>query len=221
MQRSRLLLASTALLFSACAATTPKTSAPAPVEQVPEPVVASLAPVPAPPEPPARTCDMFVKPGVLRRASLVRLIDAGLPLWLQGVNGDRMLANRHFQGWQVLSLHPDDPCYRDVDLRRGDVVQKVNGPVPAGRAGHRRRVLARRQAPPVHHPNFGRLVLRPAEEEVRSLSLLFGGRLLGRRFLLGRLLGNGRVGFAVDTTNAGVGGASGEAKTKSRALALG
>jgi S1-C subfamily serine protease len=70
---------------------------------------------------------MFVKPGVLRRASLVRLIDAGLPRWLQGVNGDRMLANRRFQGWQVLSLHPDDPCYRDVDLRRGDVVQKVNG----------------------------------------------------------------------------------------------
>ena len=125
MQRSLLLLASTAFLFSSCAATTPKPSAPAPIEQAPEPVVPPLAP--APPEPPARTCDMFVKPGVLRRASLVRLIDAGLPRWLQGVNGDRMLANRRFQGWQVLSLHPDDPCYRDVDLRRGDVVQKVNG----------------------------------------------------------------------------------------------
>jgi S1-C subfamily serine protease len=70
---------------------------------------------------------MFVKPGVLGRASLVRVIDAGLPRWLQGVAGDRMLANHRFAGWLVKSLYPGDPCYQDVDLRQGDVVQKVNG----------------------------------------------------------------------------------------------
>jgi S1-C subfamily serine protease len=70
---------------------------------------------------------MFVKPGVLRRASLVRLIDAGLPRWLQGVEGDRKLANHRFQGWLVKSLYPGDPCYQDLELRQGDVVQKING----------------------------------------------------------------------------------------------
>lgn len=74
-----------------------------------------------------RTCDMYVKPGVLKRAPLVRLLDAGLPRWLQGVEGDRALANHRFQGWLVKSIYPDDPCYRDLDLRPGDIVQKVNG----------------------------------------------------------------------------------------------
>jgi S1-C subfamily serine protease len=92
------------------------------------------APAPAPlqretpPAPPApRTCDMFAKPGILRRSALVRLIDAGLPRWLQGVEGDRALANHRFKGWVVKSLYPGDPCYKDVDLQPGDVVLKVNG----------------------------------------------------------------------------------------------
>jgi S1-C subfamily serine protease len=126
MQRSRIVLASIALLFSSCATATPEIATPPPVGPAPEPIV---SPTPAralaPPAP--RTCDMFVKPGVLRRASLVRVIDAGLPRWLQGVEGDRMLANHRFAGWLVKSLYPGDPCYQDVDLRQGDVVQKVNG----------------------------------------------------------------------------------------------
>jgi len=74
-----------------------------------------------------RTCDMFTRPGVLKRSSLIRLLDAGLPRWLQGVEGDRALSNHRFQGWLVKSMYPDDPCYQDLDLRAGDVVQKVNG----------------------------------------------------------------------------------------------
>jgi S1-C subfamily serine protease len=70
---------------------------------------------------------MFVKPGVVRRSALVRLIDAGLPRWMQGVEGDRALANHRFQGWLIQSMYPGDPCYQDMDLRRGDIVQKVNG----------------------------------------------------------------------------------------------
>ena len=38
-----------------------------------------------------------------------------------------MLSNRRFQGWLIKSLYPNDPCYQDIDLRGGDVVQKVNG----------------------------------------------------------------------------------------------
>jgi len=102
-----------------------------PIDDAASPALASEAPearVSPPAETPApRTCDMFVKPGVVRRAALIRLLDAGLPRWLQGVEGDRALANHRFQGWLVKSIYPDDPCYKDLDLRAGDVVQKVNG----------------------------------------------------------------------------------------------
>jgi hypothetical protein len=131
-----LALASTALLITSCAAPVAQVSDPALVGPEPAPMMATAAdpppPVslsapakaePAPPQP----CTMFVRPGVLRRAALVRLIDAGLPRWMQGVEGDRMLANHRFQGWLLKSLYPSDPCYQDIDLRRGDVVQKVNG----------------------------------------------------------------------------------------------
>ena len=95
---------------------------------VPQPSDPSPPPMPAQAEPaPAQICTMFVKPGVLRRTALVRLIEAGLPRWMQGVEGDRALANHRFQGWLIKSLYPGDPCYHDIDLRRGDVVQKVNG----------------------------------------------------------------------------------------------
>jgi len=70
---------------------------------------------------------MFVKRGLVRRSALVRLIDAGLPRWMQGVEGDRALANHRFQGWLIKSIYPGDPCYQDIDLHQGDVVQKVNG----------------------------------------------------------------------------------------------
>jgi len=124
MPRLHPVLAITALLLLSCATAPPeKVAPPAPA---PEPVAAPAA-APAPPAPPPRTCDMFARPGVLRRAALVRTIDAGLPLWLQGVEGDRVLANHRFQGWLVKSLHPGDPCYQDVDLRSGDVVLRVNG----------------------------------------------------------------------------------------------
>ncbi len=91
-------------------------------EPAPEAGVATPQALSAP-----RTCDMFARPGLLRRVAVVRLLDAGLPRWLQGVEGDRALVNHRFQGWLVKSLYPGDPCYKDLDLRAGDVVQKVNG----------------------------------------------------------------------------------------------
>jgi hypothetical protein len=131
-----LALANTTLLIASCAATVAQ--APDPAELVgtaPTPMVMTPAPesTPANPPPaqakpsPPQPCTMLVRPGVLRRTALVRLIDAGLPRWMQGVEGDRALANHRFQGWLVKSLYPNDPCYQDIDLRNGDVVQKVNG----------------------------------------------------------------------------------------------
>ena len=127
MSCSRNLLVSTTLLLSACAASTPETVAPPPARPAPAPVVAAAPPLAQPQPPPPRTCDMFAKPGVVRRAALVRELDAGMARWLQGVEGDRVLSNHRFQGWQIRSLHPEDPCYREVDLRPGDVVQKLSG----------------------------------------------------------------------------------------------
>jgi hypothetical protein len=128
------------LVFCACASTgqpssntpqTPPAEEPRPVVSEPSPKPESI-PDPGPalassPQSPTETCDMFARPGVLKRSALVRLLDAGLPRWLQGVEGDRALANHRFQGWLVKSLHPGNPCYKEVDLRQGDVVQKVNG----------------------------------------------------------------------------------------------
>lgn len=123
-----LAVANIALLVSSCAST---------VAQAPplEPTTLAEPPAPLPPPPvpakaelaPPQPCTIFVKTGVLRRTALVRLIEAGLPRWMQGVEGDRTLANHRFQGWLIKSLYPGDPCYQDIDLRSGDVVQKVNG----------------------------------------------------------------------------------------------
>jgi S1-C subfamily serine protease len=117
----------------ACAASQRESTELAPVGTAPTPITAqapaaqvgpapTVASVPASP-----TCAMFAKPGTVKRSALVRVIDAGLPRWLQGVEGDRTLANHRFQGWLVKSLHPSDPCYREIELRPGDVVQKING----------------------------------------------------------------------------------------------
>lgn len=131
---SRGILTGLAVALCSCA-TTGETARPPtsdlPSEGTAPPTLANEAPeatvVPPIVAPPPRACDMFAKPGVLRRASLIRLLDAGLPRWLQGVEGDRALANHRFQGWLVKSIYPDDPCYKELDLRAGDVVQKVNG----------------------------------------------------------------------------------------------
>lgn len=127
-RRFCLVVANVSLLFSACASTAAQAPAPAPAALAEEPLPPPPQPVPAKVEPaPTQSCTMFVKTGVLRRAALVRVIEAGLPRWMQGVEGDRALANHRFQGWLIKSLYPGDPCYQEIDLRPGDVVQKVNG----------------------------------------------------------------------------------------------
>jgi S1-C subfamily serine protease len=125
-----LAVASLALLVFSCASTVaqaPASETTMLAQEMPSPT--PPPPVPEKVEEPAlpQPCTMFVKTGVLRRAALVRLIEAGLPRWMQGVEGDRTLANHRFQGWLIKSLYPGDPCYHEIDLRPGDVVQKVNG----------------------------------------------------------------------------------------------
>jgi hypothetical protein len=90
------------------------------------PPVAPAAPVAAPPSS-GGTCAEFVRPGVLRRAAVARVVDRGLGQWLSQVEVKALRRSRKFTGWQVIQLYPNDPCYRAVDVQRGDVVTRVNG----------------------------------------------------------------------------------------------
>jgi type II secretory pathway component PulC len=90
--------------------------------------VEALPVTPAPAAPvPSGVCAEVVRPGVLRRAAVARVVDRGLGQWLSHVEVRALRSGRKFTGWQVLQLYPDDPCYRVVDIQRGDVVTKVNG----------------------------------------------------------------------------------------------
>jgi hypothetical protein len=95
------------------------------------PAGASLAAEPAPPAtppaaaPPPGACPSRVAAGV-RRTALARTLDAGLGSWLRGVDVEPRLDGKRFQGWLVRRLHPEDPCFADVDLRAGDVVSRIN-----------------------------------------------------------------------------------------------
>jgi hypothetical protein len=90
------------------------------------PPVAPEAPVAAP-TPSGGICAEFVRPGVLRRSAVARVVDRGLGQWLSQVEVKALRSGRKFSGWQVVQLYPDDPCYRAVDVQRGDVVTRVNG----------------------------------------------------------------------------------------------
>jgi hypothetical protein len=87
------------------------------------------APAPAPPAaaPGSGVCTEFVRPGVLRRKAVVRVVDRGLGQWLSQVKVSPARTGRRFTGWEIQQLYPDDPCYRVVDLQAGDVVTRVNG----------------------------------------------------------------------------------------------
>jgi type II secretory pathway component PulC len=64
---------------------------------------------------------------VLKRQAVNRAVDGGLGRWLAGVQVDASVQKGRFRGWVIRSLYPDDPCYREVDLRPGDVVVRING----------------------------------------------------------------------------------------------
>ena len=82
---------------------------------------------PPPPAPAAPTCTAFARPGVLKRSALTPALNGSLGRWLSGVQVDPSVQKGRFRGWVVRSLHPEDVCYRQVDVRPGDVVVRVNG----------------------------------------------------------------------------------------------
>lgn len=65
--------------------------------------------------------------GALRRPVLQRTLDRGLGSWLRGIDIEPYVVGGKFGGWLLRAVYPGDPCYRDVDLKAGDVVTRVNG----------------------------------------------------------------------------------------------
>jgi len=97
-----------------------------PVTPVAPPPVTTPAPVSSTPTPPRAVCTAFVRPGVISRAAIVRVVDAGLGQWLAGVEVEPAVLKGRFRGWTVRRLHTDD-CTRQVDVLPGDLVLRVNG----------------------------------------------------------------------------------------------
>jgi hypothetical protein len=108
------------LAGSACA--TRPDLLPQPIEEPASGPVASVPPVRPPPP-----CAAFARPGTLRRSVLNAVLDKGLGRWLAGVEVEPRIQQGQFRGWIVRSLYPDNSCYREVDLRPGDLVLRVNG----------------------------------------------------------------------------------------------
>lgn len=84
------------------------------------PKIAEVAPAPEPTDtlPP----EGYV--GVIDRAGLVLIIDAGLGRFFQKVRVAPELDSGKFVGFRIASI---DPAWSEVPLQSGDVVQSVNG----------------------------------------------------------------------------------------------
>jgi type II secretory pathway component PulC len=104
-----LLLA--ALLLS-CGSSTPAAVSKAPPSAKPAP----SRPVAQRPKPPA---------GALFRDDVIRTVDGGLGRFLQHVVVDAALKAGKFVGFRIVELRPLE-WWKDVDLKPGDVVLRVN-----------------------------------------------------------------------------------------------
>ena len=111
------LAAALAALAAACAGRPP----------TPQPALPAAEPAPAAAAEVAPACPAFAAPGRVRRSTIRATIDGGLGRWLTGVDVAAALEGGRFRGWRINTLYAGDPCYRDLDLRPGDVVIRVNG----------------------------------------------------------------------------------------------
>lgn len=78
-------------------------------------VVTKAAP-PSTPRPPK---------GALFREDVNALIDQGFPQFLQRIDVEPRLIDGQFRGWTIVNLSPSE-FWSSVDLKRGDIVTRVN-----------------------------------------------------------------------------------------------
>lgn len=65
--------------------------------------------------------------GTIRRGDLVRMLDQSPALFLRRVDSEPRFEAGRFRGWQINAVFPGDPRFAGIDVRRGDVVTRVNG----------------------------------------------------------------------------------------------
>ena len=110
-------------LVAACGGSHPsRTTSPVAVATEPAPRLD-----PPPPGEPAPQPEPLPRADGIARADLVPVLDAGLGRFLQGVSTEASLVDGRFVGFRILSLYPNDPRFRGVDLHPGDVVTRING----------------------------------------------------------------------------------------------
>jgi hypothetical protein len=68
-----------------------------------------------------------VTSGVIARADLLPVLDAGLGSYLQNVETKPEFHQGVFSGFRIVSLFPGEPAYASLDLRPGDTVTRING----------------------------------------------------------------------------------------------
>jgi len=66
-------------------------------------------------------------PGQIRRSELDATLAEGPGRFLQGVVTEPHREDGSFVGFRLVSFYPGDPRFESVDLRRGDVIRRVNG----------------------------------------------------------------------------------------------
>jgi type II secretory pathway component PulC len=65
--------------------------------------------------------------GTIKRAELVKVLDAAPGRFLQHVETEPRLVGGRFHGWRLASFFPGDERFAAVDLEPGDVILAVNG----------------------------------------------------------------------------------------------
>lgn len=68
-----------------------------------------------------------VTKGVIARADLLPVLDAGLGSYLRNVETEPAFHQGAFVGFRIVSLFPGELAYASLDLRPGDTVTLVNG----------------------------------------------------------------------------------------------
>ncbi len=85
-------------------------------------------PVPVPVRVPVRVPVSVPAPaGGIPRCELEKVLSQSPGVFLSHVDTAPSFRGGRFQGWRVNAFFPDDPRFAGVDLRRGDVVVRING----------------------------------------------------------------------------------------------
>jgi S1-C subfamily serine protease len=65
--------------------------------------------------------------GRIARSELVPVLDRGLGQFLRGVETTPAMQSGKLVGFQLVSLYPKDPHFQELELKRGDVITRING----------------------------------------------------------------------------------------------